>query len=500
MGVLYNVFVAAFAAIGSFLFGYDSGIIGSVISREFTHFHDYFDSPDAALTGAIVSTFAGGCFFGAMAAGFLADKVGRKRTIQIGSLVACFGCALQTGAQNVAFLIAGRIVAGLAIGCLSMVVPLYQSEISPPHMRGLLTGLTQFMIAVGFLVAFWVGYGCQFIDGQGQWRVPLGIQIVPAFLLFIGMLWLPFSPRWLIQKGRMNEAKASLQLLHGTAANQDFLELEFAEMVEQIRYEQANFSHHISDLWSTRPMLRRTLTGVAVQVCTQLTGINVSSYFQPTLYANLGYSGSTVLLIQGINGALGAVVLMFFITFVIDRVGRKPPLVIGSLGMAASLAIEAAINRHYGVGSDNVAAQRTGVAFIILFGSFFFSTSFGPISWIYQSEIFPMRVRAVGTSVCTMANWASNVLISQVSPIGLKNIGWKYYIVFVVTNIANMLIVLFFFPETKGKSLEEMDAVFGDQAIPHALETGKTANVGGDAEKAHRAPSDEKVDVVHQEA
>ncbi|KZV86359.1 general substrate transporter [Exidia glandulosa HHB12029] len=498
MGVAYNIFVAAFAAIGSFLFGYDSGIIGEVISPTFLHFQSYFGNPSADLTGAIVSTFAGGCFFGAWAAGWLADHIGRKRTIMVGSLVACLGCALQTSAQNVAYLIAGRIIAGLAIGCLSMVVPLYQSEISPPHMRGFLTGMTQFMIAVGFLVAFWVGYGCQFLDSNAQWRVPLGIQIIPAALLFLGMFVLPYSPRWLIQKGRMEEAKHALQVLHGTDKNQDFIELEFAEMVEQIRYEQANFSHKVSDLWATRPMLRRTLTGIAVQVCTQLTGINVSSYFQPTLYKNLGYSGHTVLLLTGINGALGAVVLIFFITLVIDRVGRKPPLIIGSIGMAACLAIEAAINKNYGQGSDNTAAQKAGVAFIILFGSFFFSTSFGPISWIYQSEIFPMRVRAVGTSVCTMANWASSVLISQVSPIGLQNIGWKYYIVFVVTNVMNMLIVIFFFPETKGKSLEEMDAVFGDQVIPHALETGNTRNV--DTEKGTHTPSEEKVAIEHREA
>ncbi|KAJ6620013.1 general substrate transporter [Mycena sp. CBHHK59/15] len=491
MGLFYNFNVALFSALGSFLFGYDSGVIGSVVSQEFDLFHAYFHSPNESIIGAIVSTFAGGCFFGAAAAGTLATRVGRKRTIQLGALVAVLGCSLQTGAQNVSYLIVGRLIAGFAIGCLSMVVPLYQSEIAPPAIRGFLTGLTQFMISIGFLVANWVGYGCQFIRNDAQWRAPLGVQIFPAALLFLGMFILPFSPRWLVDQGRHDEARSVVQRLHGNEENKEFIDLEFAEMLEQIQYEKENISTRFSDLWSTKPMLRRTLTGIAIQVCTQFTGINVSAYFQPTLYAALGLSGSKVLMITGINGALGAIVTIIFIFFFLDRFGRKPPLMFGAVGMAISLAVEAAINARWGgVNSHNHAAQTAGIAFIILFGSLFFSVSFGPVSWVYQSEIFPMRIRAIGTAVCTCANWACNVLISQVSPIGMSRLKYKFYILFVITNIVNGLIVFFFFPETKGKSLEEMDAVFGDQVIPHALETKQTHNVGAEDEKYHGRVSD----------
>ncbi|KAJ7111877.1 general substrate transporter [Mycena epipterygia] len=490
MGLFYNFSVALFSALGSSVFSLDvsiippliliifsdSGVIGSVVSQEFDFFHAFFHSPGDNIIGAIVSTFAGGCFFGAAAAGFLSSHFGRKRTIQIGALVAMLGCSLQTGAQNVSYLIVGRLIAGLAIGWYrGQVVPLYQSEISPPALRGFLTGLTQFMISIGFLVANWVGYGCQFIRSDAQWRAPLGVQIFPATLLFLGMFILPFSPRWLVDQGRHDEALAVVQQLHGDAENKEFIDLEFAEMLEQIQYEKEHISTKMftyvgqfSDLWSTRPMLRRTLTGIAIQVCTQFTGINVSAYFQPTR----------------INGALGAVVTLIFIYFILDRVGRKPPLIFGAVGMAISLAIEAAINAKWGgVNSTNHAAQTAGVAFIIIFGSLFFSVSFGPVSWVYQSEIFPMRIRAIGTAVCTCANWACNVLISQVSPIGMSRLQYKFYILFVVMNIVNGLIVFFFFPETKGKSLEEMDAVFGDQVIPHALETKQMHNVVTEDEK-----------------
>ncbi|KAF7337060.1 High-affinity glucose transporter [Mycena venus] len=485
MGLFFNFSVCLFSALGSFLFGYDSGVIGSVVSKQFDQFQTFFHNPGPDIVGAIVSTFAGGCFFGAATAGSLATRIGRKRTIQIGALIAVLGCSLQTGARNVSYLIVGRLIAGFAIGCLSMVVPLYQSEISPPEIRGFLTGLTQFMISIGFLVANWVGYGCQFLRNDAQWRVPLAIQIFPAALLFLGMFILPYSPRWLVEQGRHDEALAVVQRLHGTEENTEFIKLEFAEMLEQIQYEREHYSTKFSDLWSTKPMLRRTLTGIAVQVCTQFTGINVSSYFQPTLYAALGLSGSKILMITGINGALGAIMTIIFIYFILDRVGRKPPLIFGAIGMSISLAVEAAINAKWGgVDSTNHPAQTAGVAFIIIFSALFFSCSFGPVSWVYQSEIFPMRIRAVGTAVCTCANWAANVLISQVSPIGMARLQYRFYILFVVTNIANALIVFFFFPETKGKSLEEMDAVFGDQVIPHALETKQVHNVTAEDEKS----------------
>ncbi|KAJ7787726.1 general substrate transporter [Mycena olivaceomarginata] len=493
MGLFYNFSVCLFSALGS-----DSGIIGSVVSKQFDLFQTYFHNPGPSKNGC----FAGGCFFGAAAAGSLATRIGRKRTIQLGALVAILGCSLQTGARNVSYLIVGRLIAGLAIGWYvpCPVVPLYQSEISPPEIRGFLTGLTQFMISIGF---FGVGYGCQFLRTDAQWRVALGIQIFPAALLFLGMFILPYSPRWLVEKGRNDEAFVIVQRLHGTKDNEEFIALEFAEMKEQIRYEQENYSTQFSDLWSTKPMLRRTLTEWRYRFAPSLPG----SMFpltsnQRVIYAALGLSGSKILMITGINGALGAVVTIIFIYFFLDRVGRKSPLILGSFGMAISLAVEAAINAKWGgVDSTNHPAQTAGVAFIIIFSSLFFSTSFGPVSWVYQSEIFPMRVRAIGTSVCTCANWASNVLISQVSPIGMARLQYRTHAFLLLAAVdenirkdstssswsrilLNAFIVLFFFPETKGKTLEEMDAVFGDQVIPHALETKRTNNIGVEDEKS----------------
>ncbi|GFZ46483.1 hypothetical protein JCM24511_04730 [Saitozyma sp. JCM 24511] len=472
---LINWVAAIFAAIGTFLFGYDSGIISSVISTSYDEFQDYFGHPGAGITGAIVSVFAGGAFFGALLAGYTADKIGRKRTIQLGALIAIIGewqrhvprCAIQAGAANAGMLIAGRAIAGLAIGVLSMIVPMYQAEISPPHVRGLMSGWTQMMISWGFFVANWIGYGCQFIHNQGQWRIPLAIQIIPAIFLLFGMFLLPYSPRWLAKQGRPDEAKAALIRLHGGAnrARTDVVEAEFAEMEMQIEWERENLSTNFKDLFNTRPNLHRTVCGVLVQAMTQWTGVNVNNYYGPTIYNGLGYTGNTVLMIQGIYGAWGVVCTWTFITFIVDRLGRRRPLIIGSALLACCLAWQAGCSSAFATpGYSNSHTGIAGIASIFMF-SWVFSWSFGPVSWIYQSEIFPTNLRALGTSASTASNWLNNVLISQITPYGFDHISWRYFFVYMACNLSNCVVSYFLFPETKNKTLEEIGLLFGDTNV-----------------------------------
>ncbi|KAF4571348.1 hypothetical protein EYR36_008677 [Pleurotus pulmonarius] len=457
MGLLYNIFVSVFSSIGAFLFGYDSGIIASVItmSRYLDRFGD-----NASIRGGVVSSFnvfLGGCFFGAMGAGWCNDRFGRKRTIQVGSIFALWGCAMQTGASNVATLLVGRIIAG--------------TEVAPPKIRGFLVGMTQQMIGIGFIVANWVGYGCQYIDSDASWRLPLGLQMAPAFLLLVGIQFLPNSPRWLLEVGRDDEAKEVVYQLHGTTPQaRDAADAEFKEMSETIKAEVFVRSRKLSDLWATRAMLRRTLVAVGVQIFGQFSGINVINYFGPEMYAGLGITGGRALLVQGIYGAVGPIANIFFITLILDRVGRKKPLMFGAASFVVTFSILAAIVASFppppvelaGQIPVNEAAQRAGIAMIFL-TSIFFSLSFGPVSWVLASEVFPTSTRSIGTSVATCANWAFNVLLSQVSPIGMTNVKWKFYLLFVALNFVDLIIITLFFPETKGKSLEDMAIVFGDK-------------------------------------
>ncbi|KAG6833374.1 hypothetical protein H0H87_007991 [Tephrocybe sp. NHM501043] len=452
------------------------------------HYKAHFTS-DTSIEGAVVSTFNGGCFFGALGAGWANDKFGRKRTIQIGCLFALWGGAMQAGASNVATLLVGRIIGGVAIGVLSMTVPLYNTEIAPPKNRGFLVGLTQQMLGIGFIVANWVGYGCQFIKSDVSWRFPLGLQLVPAFLLMVGVQFLPYSPRWLLEVNRDEEAKQVVYQLHGKG-HEEAAELEYQEMHDTIKAEALVRTRKLSALVSTPSMRRRTFVAVGVQVFCQFTGINgtsyvgsslflanpavqVINYFGPTMYASLGVTGSKALLVQGIYGAVGPIANIFFIIFLLDRVGRRKPLIFGAGSFVVTFSILAAIVATNPPDSplSNQIAQRAGIAMIFL-TSIFFSLSFGPVSWVLASEVFPTSSRALGTMVATCSNWvrqkfrflgffelimidmikAFNTMIGQVSPIAMERIGWKFYMLFVALNFVDLIAIALFFPETKGKA------------------------------------------------
>ncbi|KIJ66726.1 hypothetical protein HYDPIDRAFT_108657 [Hydnomerulius pinastri MD-312] len=463
MGLFYNIFVALFSAIGAFLFGYASGIISSV--KSLGQFNTYFYNPSNAMIGAVVSTFNGGCFFGAMGAAWTNDKWGRKRSIQFGAVWALWGCAMQAGANNMACLLVGRIVAGVAIGILSMTVPLYNTEIAPPKIRGFMVGLTQQMLGIGFIVANWVGYGCAFLGGDVSWRLPLGLQMIPAAILLIGIHFLPFSPRWLLEVNRDDEAREVIYKLHGadTPEAKSAADQEYAQMHDQIKADALVRSRNISDLWATRAMARRTMVAVGVQVFTQFTGINVINYYGPQMYEALGLTPSQSLLVQGIYGAVGPIANLFFIIFILDWVGRKKPLMFGAASFVILFSILAALVASYPPGiNQNLSAQKAAISMIFL-TSIIFSLSFGPVSWVLASEVFPTRTRSIGTSVATCANWIFNVLLSETSPIGLADVGYKFYILFVVLNAVDFILIGLFFPETKGKSLEEMAVLFGDE-------------------------------------
>lgn len=350
-------------------------------------------------------------------------------------------------------------------------------------------------ISAGFFVANWAGYGCQFIKGEGQWRVPLALQNVPALLLFVGMLYLPYSPRWLAKVGRTEEARSTLVRLHGgRRADMAAVDAEINAMLAQIEWERSVKGSYV-DLIRGRANLHRTVAACAVQAMTQFSGINVNSYYGPQIYNALGeshlsplsralarllglsltralkltpgFNGTSTLLINGISGAWGMLCVWVFITFLVDRIGRRRPLIIGSVLLSLVMAWQAGTNapfdihKRHGESYTNESVGIAGIAATFVF-SWFFSWSFGPVSWIYQSEIFPLHLRARGTSVATMTNWACNVGIAQATPVAFEHIGWRYFLVFVVCNLANGVGAYLLFPETKGRTLEEIAVLFGD--------------------------------------
>lgn len=454
----------AFSAIGSFLFGYDTGIIASSIAQE--DFKSYFGgnrlSDDAV--GGIVSSFTAGAFIGTLMVSSISDRYGRKAAIFSGALLACLGGALQGGANSLATIIIGRIFAGLGIGLLSPTIPNYCSEIAHPRIRGLLGGMQQWMLGLGIVTAQWAGYGSSKVDGPFSWRFPLSIQVAPGLLLACGVWALPESPRFLAKKGDESAAYKVLERLHlgGRSENRILVDAEMRRIRDIIEIEQnISKSYTWRDL-VCQPLLRkRVMLACGIQLFTQTSGTNVIGYYGPRIYSALGYTTQGALFITALYGVL-ALLFNTVCIAIVDRVGRRKLLIPSMIGMGAALCVEATLAKYYPPkDATNVNALRASVAMNFVFALFF--TSLGVISWIYQSEIFPTPIRARGTALATCTNWATNLVFAQCTPIALTRMGYRYFYLFTAFNWCAALLVYLYFPETNnGKTLEEVQKVFDD--------------------------------------
>ncbi|KAJ1653238.1 hypothetical protein IWQ61_006598 [Dispira simplex] len=477
MGRFQVYLAASVAAIGGFMFGYDTGVISGIL--DMPNFKSYYEYPTALQRGTIVSMLTLGCFVGSLLSGYSADKLGRKWSIVTASAVFILGAALQTGSINTTMLIFGRIIAGLGIGVLSMCVPVFQSEIAPPGIRGRLVSLQQFAITIGIAVSFWIDYGCEKIgpDTTATWRIPLGVQLAPAALLIVGIIFMPFSPRWLLDNDKDEQAIRVLARLRSNGDTSDPAVIEeFNEIKSEVQFEREN---SVRSYWQVlrKPIRRRLMLGIIIQIFQQLTGINVIMYYAPTIFRQAGLSDvSAPLLATGINGVVNVLATIPAIMFV-DRWGRRKTLLSGSAVMGISYVIIGCIIATKGtkviaedgavsVTMDNLAASYATIVFVYIFVAGF-AYSWGPIGWIYPSEIFPLHVRAKATSISTAANWLFNFAIGQIAPILLDEITWGLYIIFACFSAIAIVLVYFLFPETKGRTLEEMDEVFGVSGIQH---------------------------------
>ncbi|KAJ5616202.1 hypothetical protein N7537_001316 [Penicillium hordei] len=464
MTFYFVTFCCAFAALGSFLFGYDSGVISSSIEQD--AFLRQFGSPTLsdAVAGGIISSYIGGAIVGSVLASYISDYYGRRMALFIGGFLATLGAGLQGGAVNIAMLIIGRVIAGLAIGQMSATIPVYCSEIAPPQTRGMLAGMQQWMIGLGFVVAQWVGYGCSLRGRDFSWRFPLSFQAAPAIILTCGVWLLPESPRWLIEKGREVEGRSVLARLHLNqgATNNQLLEHELFQIQESLASEKESAIRSWHQLLISPRWRHRIFLACGLQVFTQCSGTNIISNYGPRLFQTLGFTASTSLMIIGLWGALAQfwyTVIMLFI----DKVGRRKLLIPSLLGMGAALCIEATLVRDidFSNPSANPHALRAAIAMFFVF-SFFF-TALGMISWVYQTEIFPTPLRARGSSMATATNWSVSLIFTQCSPIALTNIGSNYFYCFAAFNWVAMVLVWVFYPETAGCSLEGVEEVFTTQ-------------------------------------
>ncbi|WP_129728423.1 sugar porter family MFS transporter [Ectobacillus funiculus] len=423
-----------FGALGGLLFGYDTGVISGAL---------IFIKEDLGLTpfmeGLVVSGVLIGALAGAAFGGTLSDRIGRKKLIiWLGALFSIG--AIGTGfSPNVESLVLFRIVLGVAVGGASAIVPLYLSEMAPAAIRGRVASLNTLMNALGILMAYVINY---VFSSSGRWDWMLLLAVVPSLLLMIGMLFMPESPRWLLQNEREEEARRVLLLTRDSAE----IDLEIKSIKALKTEEKAPLSELFSPLM--RPIL---LVGVGVAIFQQVIGTNTIIYYTPTILIDSGIGASSA--IAGTIG-IGIINVLFTIigTVLIDRLGRKMLMLIGNIGMSLALGV-------LGVSTLFFQAPSWLLLGCLCLFMVAYSASWGMVAWVVLAEIFPLKIRGTAIGFASTCLWLANIAVSLSFPVLLESLGSSVlFLFYAVIGIAAFLFVLKFVPETKGKSLEEIEA------------------------------------------
>ncbi len=435
----YVILISVVAALGGLLFGFDTAVISGTIN----FIQPYFGLSEAGL-GWTVSSLLFGCIAGVFLAGKAGDHYGRKKVLMVAALLFFISAVGSASAHSLIFFIVARTLGGIAVGVASILSPMYIAELAPAKYRGTLVSLNQLAIVIGILVAFFSNY--LLVDtGENNWRWMLLVMAAPAVLLFFSLFLVPESPRWLVARGRNDDA---LQVLVKTSGKKN-ASAELKEIEETLKnQEESTFSDLLAP--KIKPLL---YIGIILAVFQQITGINTIMYYAPKIFANVGQSNDSALfqtiLIGGTNLLFTLVAMVL-----IDRLGRKLLIIIGSTGMMLMLS---------GLSALYFTNQTSGVLVLIFILGYiaFFAASLGPALWVVAAELFPNRLRSKGMSIAIVSLWIACTVVTIVFPIMLEKLsGGITFLIFALICLANLVYVLKYVPETKGKTLEELEKEF----------------------------------------
>nr|QFR37070.1 MFS transporter [Cyberlindnera americana] len=463
------ILIGLFAAFGGILFGYDTGTISGILAMNYVLKTFPKDNPgvdgepgtfSSSEHSMIVSLLSVGTFFGSLGAPLLSDTIGRRWTLIISTLfVFNLGIILQTASTGIPLLVAGRVFAGLGVGLVSAVIPLYQAECVPRWVRGAITSFYQFAVSLGLLLAAIINQATHSMDNTGSYRIPIAVQFIWSLIITIGMFFLPETPRFFVRKGKDVEAAKSLSILRRLPVDHPALVNELSEIKANFEYEIANGGGGWLDCFKNKNhQLKRTMTGVWLQAFQQLTGINFIFYYGTTFFQNSGIANSFLISIAvnvvNVGMTLPATVLS-------ETWGRRGLLLVGALGMGVSELLIAII----GTCASSSSANKATVAFTCIFIAFFAST-WGPMAWVMIAEIMPLSIRAKGVAMSSASNWLWNFGIAYATPYlvddtaGSANLGSKVFFIWGGCNFACFVFAYFYIFETKGLTLEQVDEMY----------------------------------------
>ncbi|KAJ6073400.1 hexose carrier protein [Penicillium canescens] len=463
---------------GFALFGYDQGVFGGFLQND--SFVKTFNSPDSTLQGQITATYDLGCFFGALFAMWFGDKSGRKRTIFWGCVTLIIGATIQATSFHVSQMIVGRFIAGIGNGMNTAAIPVWQSETAAAHHRGRFIVLQLALNQVGNVMSQWINYGLTFVATNSvAWRFPIAFQCFFALLTLIFLPWLPESPRWLVMKARTEEAFSIMKRLGGKERSEESNREVLNAIVKSVRHEMEAPKFNIKALAKNDSLqtTRRVLLGAGTQLMQQWGGINVINYYLPVVFSSLGVSRNLSLILSACN-AMNLMISTCFGALYIETFGRKKMMFWGAVGQSICFSLVAA-----GLALATKQWEAVAVAFV-----FAYYTTFGlswiAVPWMYPAEVNTQRMRIAGAGIATATNWINNYIVVLVTPIGISNISWKYYLIYAVLNAVFVPIVGYFYVETAGLSLEQIDSLFESKYSEESRPTDSVSEPRSEKENA----------------
>lgn len=511
-GPSLNLLIAIAAGVGFVLFGYDQGVMGSLLTLPsfLQRFPEMNGQTNSRMQGGVIGIYEIGCFVGSISCLLWGNVLGRRAMIWIGSIFMAVGAVIQVIGEHISMLWVGRIIAGIGNGQHTSTIPVWQSECSAPHLRGMLIMIEGSLISFGIMISYWVDFALFFADSSKgthplqsefkaatnidsvAWRFPLAFQIIfiiPTFLT----IWLPESPRWLMLVGREYEARHVLSALNRRQLNDPLLDTMLDEIREGL--ELANKSSKVSDVFRQGKShnFHRTALAFVIQMFQQISGINLITYYAGTIFQNnIGMTDLVARILAACNGTEYFMASIISI-FTIEYFGRRNLMIFGAIGMCFTMAVLTgvlsqsalnysmkqldselcgkglqdyckmvpgeAINKGYAVG---------GAVMLFVFNTFFAIGWLG-MTWLYPAECTPLTVRAQANGISTSANWLFNFMVVMITPVAFDNIQNYTYLIFCAINFCMIFATWWIFPETAGRSLEEMDEIFAQSSVwnPH---------------------------------